>query len=693
MGEWDNTAYLRTGDLATVERALTDLFAAEGYDPVRRPPRRQSERYDSMQYGDAAGNRRWALALFPGAPGWSVVKTAPFELLCEPVAAGQNPRLAALAVALGCDALQLNLYDGDSVVLLESAADGRVGVSGFRGAADDPLDFHGLRIAPKRLQAGFHLVRVPAELAAAVRAGPVEAWQAAAVTLGGPSAAECDNGVQVERLIPCQPIAEPGRALYFERRPSGLERRRPLELGLVVEDWHGVERLRLRTPGGGEAWVTDHALSAPDRVQGGLFVAAIAGWLETPAPAPPAVAGLLEGSFCTLEPAAPEGDRTVGWDSRTLAVGARHMVELGLRLQRRLGIAELAERDEGQRARLVAELATVLRDGPHARAKARRGPPSLVVEPRRLLDEPAGYLLGTWAGGRFVASGWRGGNSVLWVWDELGRPPREVCMLPGLVSELQPVPPGDGQAGPTGRSVAAVLVDRGGRRPGIGSHDPARIMLIDLERGSTRALEVVAAGAGHLRVSPDGGRIAWGPIGRPMQVVLYDLASRTRRAESPLDFRGQPVWWDESGLFVDVYVQAESAHRLFVWSEAAGFVPAGEVSHRSPDGRFRVEPETGALRVVDLDGAVRHVKGGAGLGRPVLGSLLRRQPAWLGGHRLILPAAPSAQHVVLDLATLERRPLLPPGEVDVPMPSPDGALVVVRQHGGDLLWGSALPQK
>jgi hypothetical protein len=25
----------------------------------------------------------WAIAVFPGAPGWTVVKTAPFELLAE----------------------------------------------------------------------------------------------------------------------------------------------------------------------------------------------------------------------------------------------------------------------------------------------------------------------------------------------------------------------------------------------------------------------------------------------------------------------------------------------------------------------------------------------------------------------------------------------------------------------------------
>ena len=82
MGLWDNTAYVATGELDAVERALVEIFAADGrmpiFDPGDDPMRR-----DAMKYGNGETSRFWAVALFAGAPGWSVIKTAPFEILCE----------------------------------------------------------------------------------------------------------------------------------------------------------------------------------------------------------------------------------------------------------------------------------------------------------------------------------------------------------------------------------------------------------------------------------------------------------------------------------------------------------------------------------------------------------------------------------------------------------------------------------
>src|SRR5687768_16493277 len=98
MGSWDNTAYVKESSLARIAAALDGLFAAEGYARVPKPEARKPDPMDRMQYGAGRDNPLWAVALIPGA-GWTVVKTAPLDLLVEQV--GGRFRLAALAAALG----------------------------------------------------------------------------------------------------------------------------------------------------------------------------------------------------------------------------------------------------------------------------------------------------------------------------------------------------------------------------------------------------------------------------------------------------------------------------------------------------------------------------------------------------------------------------------------------------------------
>ena len=50
-----------------------------------------------MQYGLGDEVQRWGVAGFQGSPGWTVLRTAPFELLMQ----GHPPLLARLAARLG----------------------------------------------------------------------------------------------------------------------------------------------------------------------------------------------------------------------------------------------------------------------------------------------------------------------------------------------------------------------------------------------------------------------------------------------------------------------------------------------------------------------------------------------------------------------------------------------------------------
>jgi hypothetical protein len=107
MGYWENTTYVNHGSAPEVAEALTALFAREGMEQFD-PPNRVRRGIEPMQYEGALQNDVWGVAAFPGAPGWTVVKTAPLELLAERREGADRMRLAARlagANAESCDNL------------------------------------------------------------------------------------------------------------------------------------------------------------------------------------------------------------------------------------------------------------------------------------------------------------------------------------------------------------------------------------------------------------------------------------------------------------------------------------------------------------------------------------------------------------------------------------------------------------
>jgi hypothetical protein len=214
MGYWENTTYLRHGRIDEVVRALDAVFAREEMARVPAPPPRTRMLFEPMQYDRALDNDLWALAVFPGADGWSILKSAPLEILAERPAGASRMRLAEVCVALGASAFQVNIYDSTGVVLVEVSAAGDVLMSGFNAQSGDPMVWNGIELAEDRVEVAFELHDLAHLLPGADGDGDDFA-RAAAREIGGANAACADNLVCVDTLICHKPVAADGQALYY----------------------------------------------------------------------------------------------------------------------------------------------------------------------------------------------------------------------------------------------------------------------------------------------------------------------------------------------------------------------------------------------------------------------------------------------------------------------------------------------
>ena len=220
MGYWENTTYVRHADASRIATTLRELFEREDMALVESPAPRARLAIEPMQYAGALENDEWGVAIAPGANGWCIVKTAPLELLGERRVGGTKPRLAELCAALGCEAVQLNAYEGP-LVLLECGANGAYALSGYAARGEDPLGWNAEQIDEERVEARFSLLE-------GLELEPGDAQTAAealARTLGGANAAVADNLVCVRTLIERRDLDLAGaRTLHFVW--SGAPRRR-----------------------------------------------------------------------------------------------------------------------------------------------------------------------------------------------------------------------------------------------------------------------------------------------------------------------------------------------------------------------------------------------------------------------------------------------------------------------------------
>ena len=174
-----------------------------------------------MQYRSSSENRLWGLAIIPGMKGWSIVKTAPLELLGERAPKGKRLRIADVCADLGCDGFIDNIYDSDERILVEANAQGEVRVSGgaeryfdLKGDEFRTLPYNGEPFAEDG--EGFGLIEVSREIKTAFSAFPDD--QRLCRLLGGEVLGD-SNEICGAYLIPHRELTiEGARALYFAKK-------------------------------------------------------------------------------------------------------------------------------------------------------------------------------------------------------------------------------------------------------------------------------------------------------------------------------------------------------------------------------------------------------------------------------------------------------------------------------------------
>jgi hypothetical protein len=217
MGYWVNTTYVNHGDVQSLANALEALCVSEGMERVQAPPQRERLLVEPMQYEDSLKNDLWGVAIFPGAPSWTVIQTAPLELLAERAPGAQRMRLANLCTKLSAPAFQLNVYDTTGTILVEVSKTGEIATSGYNthGDADDPFAWHDETLSEEFFEAQFRMHPFQSLIAGATLGD--EFAEIIARNFGGDNPEFCDNIVSVDTLVTHKPFTAPGGvALYFK---------------------------------------------------------------------------------------------------------------------------------------------------------------------------------------------------------------------------------------------------------------------------------------------------------------------------------------------------------------------------------------------------------------------------------------------------------------------------------------------
>ncbi|WP_146210008.1 hypothetical protein [Vitiosangium sp. GDMCC 1.1324] len=488
--------FFRTDDLDALERAIGDLCLAEGL--VAAPyVRRKRERWDKMQYGTGATSDRWSIAIGAGRLGWSVIKTAPLELLAEPGSSGEH-RLGIIARVLRCEALHVSLYDGTAMVIAQAAPTGEVVLSGY---SMDGLSFHGVEIDEERIKPRIESGEVPRSVHEALERYLSDGFDELLEQLADRRWADVSLALIEGDKVPSASV------LSFVR--PALDKMPPLRVKLAVEE-HPLGTRYVLDDG---VWLTDTSIDAADASVGAAFVRKVASWLEVPVTLEP---GVPRSSFC-VRAAPSESVRRVGVETELLSIGSQDGVDLLLHVARGVGIAEFEERSPHQRRRLVDLFARALVGARVNTDAAYRGF-------ERVITEPTSLAFGAFAGERLVTAWWRRGKSAIAIEG------RDIFELPGLCTAIAS----------TSRRIALSLVTPGfvnERSQGYGQDDAAVIVIIDVDTGQVhevlRSDEHLKFGFTHLCFAGDVLGVRAERDGMPIIVTL----DGGKRKELPGDFQ------------------------------------------------------------------------------------------------------------------------------------------------------------
>lgn len=433
VGRWGTLSLLETDDVGAATRELITFFESEGWDVAPVAPRKRTKN-DPMRYGTGASSRAWAVAIGPGARGFTTIATAPFGLLAEPCLNGAaGLRLARLSSAVGCHGLHVSLQDGVALAVLETSKEGTTRVSGC--TMEGPT-FQGLEVPEDQWNASIRWNDVPRSVHAALERSSEEGFDAILESIAGGAAwATCGQDLLGGRSVQI----EGATTLCFVRREAEVRPAGELSLCVRVEKHPLSKRIVLDDC----VWIDDDGIEAADPKRGDAFLRKLAHFLHTSVPA--GAHGVPIRAFCSFEP--PE-----------LAVGDHLEVQLGLAIEG--DRASLRERDPGLRRSIVEHLAPALRG-------TRAHPDAAFDGFERLTTEPTVLSLGAFAGERAVAAIWRKRRTAIFV-DGV-----EVAEVPGIATAL----------GAASRWLAVSVAEpaSSGRSQGYGQDSPSRLLLFAIE--------------------------------------------------------------------------------------------------------------------------------------------------------------------------------------------------------------------
>lgn len=229
MGYSENTSYINCGDIQRVANQLTKLLQNEQMRLIPRPKQRERLWYEPMQYNSAFENNIWGLAIFPGSADWTVIKTAPLELLGERASGKKSMRLVELCSTLKSPGFQINLYDGCQMILVETNGLGEYLLSGL-GRGDmhnpDPLRFYGESLTEDSIELRFELLPLQKHIEESMHNrfshldGETLAYNFSR-HFGGANKDFCNNSTSIDTLITFKAFAaKSGIQLYFIWPPN-----------------------------------------------------------------------------------------------------------------------------------------------------------------------------------------------------------------------------------------------------------------------------------------------------------------------------------------------------------------------------------------------------------------------------------------------------------------------------------------
>lgn len=232
MAKWDNTVFFKTKDVELLSLAIQKSFSLDNYELCAETPVISDSDAYQMRYGKSHESRIWACAMIPTDREWTIIKTCPFEVLCEYPRGYLHPRLELLSCMMRSPAIQVNVYHEASFYTLETSEEGACSLGGTLDDLDmlyqlEAGAFDGIRTdwKPQKFGLSYNLhktfVLTPQlnELLTHIPDPEFADSETLGEALTGRTYDDWSNSIQIEHLITgCELEIAGSRAVYFERQ-------------------------------------------------------------------------------------------------------------------------------------------------------------------------------------------------------------------------------------------------------------------------------------------------------------------------------------------------------------------------------------------------------------------------------------------------------------------------------------------